>query len=234
MMRGYAARYLPWQVRDWHGPKVLGAWVIAAAICLPLRAGLNRSAPSDVQLLELARQLHRQLAFIYVLLLYGGIIANDRAQGFYRFYLAKPVSPLWFYGQAAALSLLGVLAGSAGFVAIFSLAVRPVWSWVFLSDGLAMGLLVGAIILAFSTISKLDWMWMIVVLLVSTVLRGRFPAEASRVGSVLHAVLPPNHLLGSQSLSRLDAAGWTWLCGWALGLAMLTLVMLRRRPLGED
>lgn len=85
---------------------------------------------------------------------------------------------------------------------------------------------------AFSTLSKHDWLWAVVALVVASVLRSRWPAERSTLGKVFNAVLPPSHLL-SPSM-RLDAWHWAWVAGWGLGLLALTIVILWRRPLGED
>ena len=50
-------------------------------------------------------------------------------------------------------------------------------------------------------------------------------------GRVLHAVLPPNHLVDERVLSL---GQWAWVGGWGVGLFLLGLLILRRRPLGED
>jgi hypothetical protein len=153
-------------------------------------------------------------------------------QNFFRFYLAKPVSPLWFYGEHVVLAGLTLLAASAGFVALFSLTVHPIWSFGLVQRALVLWLLIGMPIVVCSTLSRHDWLWGIVPWLLSATLRGRWPKDQSTIGDVLHAVLPPYHLAGSESV--ITTAGWLWIVGWALGFFALTLLLLARRPLAED
>jgi hypothetical protein len=231
MMRGHAVRYVAWQLLDRTGPRLLAAWLVAAAFCLPIRATLPDPPPSPEMVSSLFRSLHFQLACLAVVVLFHGIVAEDRVKGYYRFYLAKPVSPLWFYGQSAALALGAMVAFSAGYVAIFSLGVRPVWDWHILTSGAALGLLIGGMLFALSTITQRDWVWMIAAIVATTMLRSRFPETESPAGRVLHVLLPPNHLTDERALT---ASAWAWVAAWAVGLFVLGLVVLRKRPLGED
>jgi hypothetical protein len=85
-MRGSVWRYLGWQVRDRTGPRLLAAWLVVAALCLPLEFSQpDRAARSMFQ------SLHFQLACLAVIVLFHGIVAEDRVKGYYRFNLAKPV-----------------------------------------------------------------------------------------------------------------------------------------------
>lgn len=231
MMRGQARRYLGWQLRDRTGPRLLVGWLISAALCLPLNLALRGSPPSAEQLAMMVQGVYVQLAVLTVVVLFHGIIAEDRTKGFYRFYLAKPVSPLWFYGQSYALALAGMAVFTAGFLAIFSMVVTPAWEWRLLTSGIALALVIGGMIFALSTITSLDWLWMVAVVIVANVLRGRFPRDDSTLGRVLYAILPPNHLTDERALS---AGEWTWVIGWGVGLFALGLWVLRSRPLGED
>jgi len=178
----------------------------------------------------MARAMYQQFSVIVVVVLFHGIVSEDRTRGFFRFYLAKPVSPLWFYGQSYLLAVVSMVVFSAAFLGIFSLAVRPAWHWNMLLWGLALALLLGGLIFCVSTVSRHDWLWMIVAILLSTVLRGRFPAAQSAFGKFIEAVMPPNQLLFEQ----LTARQWFWLGGWGVGLLALGLFILRWRPLGED
>lgn len=231
MMRGRVLRYAAWQLLDRTGPRLLAAGLVAAAFCLPVRATLPNPPPPPEMVSALFRSMHFQLACLAVVVLFHGIVSEDRVKGYYRFYLAKPVSPLWFYGQSAALALGAMVTFSAAFVTIFSLWVRPVWDWRIVTSGAALGLLIGGMLFALSTITQRDWVWMIVAIVATTMLRSRFPSTESSVGRVLHILLPPNHLTDERALS---APEWAWLVAWAVGLFALGLVVLRLRPLGED
>jgi hypothetical protein len=229
-MRGQALRYIGWQIWDRAGPRLLVSLTIVAAVCLPLHFAMKDRPPPPEQLTAVMRALYQQFAGIAVVVFFHGIVSEDRTKGYFRFYLAKPASPLWLYGQAFVLSVLGVLAFSAGFLAIFSLAVRPVWEWPLMLNGLALALLLGGLIFCFSPLTRHDWLWMLIAIVASTVLRGRFPAAQSTFGRVLEAALPPNQLL----FESLTARQWAWLGGWGLGLFIIGLLILRWRPLGED
>ncbi len=231
MTRGEVLRYLGWQVRDRTGPRILVPWLITAAICLPLHFAMTSDGPPSPEPLgRMVQGLYFQLACLAVVVLFHGIVAEDRTKGYYRFYLAKPVSPLWFYGQSFVLAVVGMLVFTAGFLTIFSLAVHPAWHWRLLTSGAALGLLIGGMIFAFSTVSSLDWLWMIGAVIAASYLRARFPRGESALGKVLHAVLPPNQLVDEATLT---AGEYAWVAGWGIGLFALGLLVLRRRPLGE-
>jgi hypothetical protein len=231
MMRGHAVRYLGWQLLDRTGPRLLSAWLVVVGLCAPL-AFARPDRPVPPQALEsMFQALHFQLACLAVIILFHGIVAEDRVKGYYRFYLAKPVSPLWFYGQSAALAVVAMVGFSGGFVAIYSLLVAPVWDWHVMVSGAALGLLVGGLLFALSTVTQRDWLWAVIALVVTSVLRSRFPRGESAVGQVLHVVLPPNHLTNETALSGSE---WAWVAAWALGFVALGMAVLRQRPLGED
>jgi hypothetical protein len=232
MTRGAVFRYLGWQVWDRTGPRLFACVIIALAINWPLHYGIRESAPPPEQLRPMLAQLHQQFAFVYSLLLCGGLISQDRVMGFYRFYFAKPVSPSWFYAQHVTLALIGMLASSAVFVVSFSLLVQPAWHFNLLANSATLFLLVGMMCVVFSTLSKHDWLWTVIALVVINVLRARFPAEAGGAGRVLQYVLPPSHLIGADQ--DLRAWQWLWVGSWGAGLFAAALLLLARRPLGED
>ena len=232
-MRGQALRYIGWQIWDRTGPRLLVSLTIVAAICLPLHFAMKDRPPPPEQLTAVMRALYQQFAAIAVVVFFHGIVSEDRTKGYFRFYLAKPASPLWLYGQAFVLAVLGMLTFSVGFLAIFSFAVLPAWEWQVVLYGLGLSLLLGGLIFCFSPLSRHDWLWMIIAIVTASVLRGRFPAagtNGSTFGRVVEAVLPPNQLL----FEPLTARQWAWLGGWGLGLFVIGLLILRWRPLGED
>lgn len=226
-----AFRYLGWMVLDRTGPRLLAPLLIVAAMCVSISLAMGDDRPPPSQIAQIAEGMYFQFACVAVVVLFHGIVAEDRTRGFYRFYLAKPVSPLWFYGQSAFLALVSMLIYTAGFLAIFSFTIGPVWEWKLAVTGAALGLLIGGMMFALSTVTPRDWMWMIVAIGVTSILRHRFPKDASPFGGFLHAILPPNHLTDETSLTT---GQWAWLIGWSLGLFALGLLVLRKRPLGED
>lgn len=231
MMRGQAFRYSGWMIWDRHAGRLLGCLVMAAAIMLPIYFGTRRHPIPPERAADLLGQLHTQFAFIFALLFGNGLIGTDRIQGFFRFYLAKPVSPLWFYAQHTVFAIIGTLLASAGFVTIFAVLIAPAWEFHLVWRALALCLLMVVPIIMFSALSRHDWLWAIALWLLTVVLRGRFPVDTHPAGGVVNAVLPPYHLMNKPGLT---AAEWTWLGGWALAFFAGTMLILWRRPLAED
>jgi len=232
MMRGQAFRYTGWMLVDRHLPRLVGCLVFSCAIMLPFWLATRRQPLPEAQAANILAQVHQQVAFIFALLLANGIIATDRFQNFFRFYLAKPVSPLWFYGEHIVLAGVFMIAASAGLVTIFSATVAPVWTFALLQRALVLWLLIGMPIVVFSTLSRHDWLWGVVPWLLSAVVRGKWPKDQSALGDVLHVVLPPYHLMGNDPV--ITTGGWLWITAWALGFFALTMLLLSRRPLAED
>jgi hypothetical protein len=232
MMRGQALRYTGWMLWDRHVPRLLGCFVLTAAVMLPFWLATRRQPLPEAQAANILAQMHQQFAFIFALLMANGIIAVDRYQNYFRFYLAKPVSPLWFYGEHIVLAGVFMMAASLSFITVFSATVSPVWNFALLQRALVLWLLIGMPIVVLSTLSRHDWLWGIVPWLLAAVLRGRFPKDQSTLGDLLHAVLPPYHLMGNEPV--VSTGGWAWIIAWALGFFILTLVLLARRPLAED
>jgi hypothetical protein len=232
MMRGQAFRYLGWQFLDWAGPRLLASLAISFALSWTARRAMGDTPPAEPQLRMIIAQLHMQLAFIFTLLFLHGIVSVDRNQGYYRFYMAKPVSPVWFYGQGLVLALLGTLAASVGYVVSTSLLISPLWVWSVVPQALVMFAIFGMLMFALNMVTKLDWLGAIAVVFVSSFLRHYWPASQSRLGKVLEAVLPPNQLIGSTV--HPTTGQWFWIAGWGIGLFALGLLILWRRPLGEN
>ena len=230
--RGMAFRYTGWMLADRHVPRLLGSLAMGAAMMLPIWIASSRNQIPEAQAASFQAQLHQTVVFIAALLCANGIIAVDRHQSFFRFYLAKPVSPLWFYGEHIVLAGVTMVAVSAGYVAVFATTVQPLWTWALLQRALVLWLLIGMPIVLLSTVSRHDWLWGIVPWLLSAVLRGRWPRGESLLGDVLHAALPPYHLMGNEPV--LTASAWLWIGGWALACFAGALAVLARRPLAED
>jgi hypothetical protein len=231
-MTGHALRYVWWQVRDRTVPRLAVCLVIAALMALPAYLGMrDRHVPADLAS-QMVASAHGQAALIFSFIMAGGIIAQDRMQGWYRFYLAKPVSPAWFYGQSIALTWLGMLAASAGFLLLFSSILDVPWSWRSFRQGAITFALIGMLVVAWSSIIRRDWIAALGTFFVIALLRDVADNRSGILWSALSAILAPFGLINSQrALSAGDVAG---IVAWSLGLFALALVTLRRRPLGED
>ena len=230
-MRGHAFRYVGWQIRDRTGPRVLAAWFIMLAILSAAHVGMTRGAPPDESLLQVMAQLHQQMIFIGMLALTHGIVAEDRTQGYFRFYFAKPVSPVWFYGQSLVLALVGIVVASAGYVVMASWLVKPLWPWALVLHGISLFALFGLMMFVFSLVTKHDWLFLVLILVLCLFLRARWPVEKGGAGPLLNAVLPPVQLIGWNV--QPTGSQWLWLGGWSLGLFLVGLAILRWRPIGE-
>lgn len=231
-MRGHVLRYLGWQIWDRTGPRVLASWFMMLALTAAIHAGMTSDGtPPDDRLRSILSQLHQQMVFIAMLLLTHGIVAHDRTQGYFRFYFAKPVSPVWYYAQAIILAFVGAIAASAGFVVFSAWLVKPLGLWPLLYHAVSLFALFGLLMFVYSMLTKYDWLFLILTLILSVLLRARWPAAKGGVGPVLHAVLPPVHLIGWAT--EPTTAQWLWLGGWSLGLFLLGLAILRWRPIGE-
>lgn len=232
MMTGQALRYVWWQIRDRAGRRALICIVIALAFSIPVFVAAgdgNLPANAGGQMLQ---AMFVQLSLVFALVMTTGLIANDRRQGWYRFYLAKPVSPVWFYGQAIVLAALGMVVASLGFVAIFSRALDVSWTWRPAADGLLTFGLVGMTVIFWSSLVRRDWVAGLVTYIVILMARDAFRRGEGVVGDVLNVVLPPMHLVGG--LRSLSSGEVWWIVAWAVILLAATVTMLRIRPLGED
>lgn len=231
-MRGHALRYAGWQIWDRTGPRVLTALFISVGFLTLVRLGVTSdNPPPPEQFRILLAQFHQNLAFIWVLVLTHGVVSEDRTRGYYRFYLAKPAAPTWFYGQHIVLAFAGALVSSAGYVIASSLLVRPLWHWALLENTVALFALFGMLVVFFSTLVRHDWICAVVVLIAGVVARERWKMDTT-LGKIVNVALPPNHKIGWRQ--ELDSAEWAWIGAWAAGLFLLSLLVLRVRPLGED
>lgn len=231
MMRGQALRYTGWMIADRHLGRLAACIILCGAIMLPIYLGTRDQAIPVARAGELLSQLHTQFVFMFALLFGGGLISMDRQQGHFRFYLAKPVSPLWFYGQHVVLAFIGLLLASAALITLFALIIAPAWEYSLVWRALTMDLLIVMPIVLFSTLSRHDWLWAIVLWLVCVILRGQYPASESALGKVLNVLLPPYQLMNKPDVT---AGEWAWMSAWALGFFAATMLMLWQRPLAED
>lgn len=228
-------RYLPWQLRDRVVPRTLICLVVVTALMLPqyfLRsAGMFAGQGADAVMLT----AHSQLRVLFALIMAAGLIAHDRTNGWYRIYLSRPISPVWLYAQLTALSGVGMLVASAGFMGLAMMAWDATWSWTLLRDSAIAFALLGIVVVCWSTRVRYDWVLAFLTMTLVNVLRLKYPAGDGGVGVVVNAVLPPFHLMPAAfpTPANLTLGQVTWIAAWTLGLFAVTAVLLRKRPPGE-
>ena len=120
----------------------------------------------------------------------------------------------------------------AGYVVLASWLIKPLWPWTLVLHAVAQFALFGLLLFVISMLTKHDWLFLILIMVLCLFLRARWPAAKGGIGPVLNAVLPPVHLIGWDVLPA--GSQWLWLAGWSLGLFLVGLAILRFRPIGES
>lgn len=232
MNRGLPA-YARFQARD----LALGQGLILLAVAALVAFGLlrlGRTAPT-MGTADVLREVMSQAAVPFTLLLTGGIVSLDREHGYYRMLFSHPVSPVLYYLQRWLLGLVFLLAflplaaaGIALQAGAFEVPANLVASTALLY------LLVGGPVFLLSTVTRRDWL-LILVLLVAQLMVRQIVQSGVPVGPVvraLHAALPPWHLVGA---SRPLPSGGALLHVLAYGGATVAaaLLVIARRPMGS-
>lgn len=225
-------RYLPWLARDVaRGPLALMAAAIALSAFVASRLAVDGTAVTPD---GTARWILAQCSWPFVLLVTGGLVSTDRAQGYVRLLFSRPVPPggyylaRWLVGAAAV-----VLAVPFTLLAV-GVAVGPAAVPVSMPVNLLLTyLLLGGLVFLLSTRTRADWSVAVGVFAVQVALAaardsGTRLAPATRA---LLAVLPPfDVVLVTQPVPRGGALAYVLL--WGAGLLGAALWILERRPLG--
>lgn len=231
-MTGYPAAYLAWQARDVaRGPGLVTAIVAAIFALLVWRLPAPALGAGGAALLTGYLQ---QVGWPLALVATGEMVRTDRAEGFYRFYFARPVQPALFYAVRFLLGFGLVLAATAvAAVAVLartgSLGLEP---RVVGELGLTY-LLVGGTVFLVSTVTTAgprDWL-VALLLHVYQNMTADLLANGVDLWAVLqwlHAVLPPMHRLRP----GLDAGAALHAGLYGAALVGAALLLLDRRPLG--
>jgi hypothetical protein len=230
-------RYAIWQLRD-YALGVGGATLLLSGMAIVVltmssigdsgggAAGLQRNVTTGVIGI---------LSFLGPIFAASGLVADDRSKGYYRFTLAKPVSPVRLYGQAFLLrgaTLLGIAA--------------IVWllSTVLLSTGPFLGtmayvalcyLTVGGVTLLLSTVTRHAWIATLFLGAASAITRGLAGVPHTWwIVKALHAVLPPLDLVGAIGARLMNgsflAPGMIlWFAGYGVLAIAGALTVIRRR-----
>jgi hypothetical protein len=242
--RGHLAGYAPWQFRDYVMEKGIGTLLVAVlsgylsllALRQTLARGVVMATPEMYDMI--LAQLVSNLVFVGALFATNGIVSDDRKNGYFRFYFAKPVRLTSFYLQKFLVAWLG-------FMLVTALLV-PAWMYTFarpaphpavylaISAGFLLYTGVGFLVSAFV---RTDWLSFIAIYLAAKLVWARWGSGEGLLAKAVH-VLPP---MGDQ-LGALDAAAvsghvdWTlvlWIGGYGAACLVLGLLALRKRPLGS-
>jgi hypothetical protein len=233
-------RYAIWQLRDYAfgaGGAVLVVSGLAVTMLTLSSIGSNRGLAAAA---NGPGVLLGMLGFLAPIFSCAGLVAEDRSKGFYRFNLAKPVSPVRLYGQAFLLRGVALL----GITTLVWLACALLMATGSFFGALAYVvvcyLTIGGVTFLLSTMTRHAW---IVTLLLGV--GSAMASSASRVrgawgvfASVVKAVLPPFHLVGPLGTSLLSngyvghlisAAEIVWFVGYGLLAVGAALAVIRGR-----
>lgn len=212
---------------------VLGVLWLLVAVLARGTAGPGTLAEGSVGLL---RTVVGQSSMIVVLLLMNRIVAADREGGFYRAFFAKPVDPVAFY--LAKFAVLGAIA--VGYVALQAVAVSLATGHVAFEASLLTHmairvLLLGGLVFALSTVTRVDTVTAIVLFTVQSILHGihaQQPEVLSAFWRLALAVLPPFHVAAAER-PELAAADLVHALGYGLALVVVGAAAIRLRPMGS-
>lgn len=240
--RGHLARYSTWQFRDYVMEKGIGTLLVAVLSgylsLMGVRQVLARGPVSPDMYDMILAQLVSNLVFVGALFATNGIVSDDRKNGYFRFYFAKPVRLTSFYLQK-------FLVAFAGFMLVTVLLV-PGWKYFFdrpaphpaLYVAIAAGFLlytgVGFLVSAFV---RTDWLSFIAIYLGAKLAWMRWGEGRGPLGKLVHLLPPMGNQLGE--LDQAALAGHVelklllWIAGYGAACLALGLIALRKRPLGS-
>lgn len=241
--RGHLARYAAWQFRDYVMEKGIGTLLVAVLSgylsLMGVRQVLARGGGVGPELYEMMlAQLVSNLVFVGALFATNGIVSDDRKNGYFRFYFAKPVRLTSFYLQKFLVAFAGFL--------LVTLLLVPGWMHFFaqpaphpaLLVAIAAGFLlytgVGFLVSAFV---RTDWLSFIAIYLAAKLAWMTWGESQGPLGQVVRVLPPMGDQLGE--LDRATLAGtipWTlvlWIGGYGVACLFLGLLALRQRPIGS-
>lgn len=213
-------RYALWQCRDYVVERGLPTIIVGALFgflgAMPIRE-LIKAGPVNVPTSMIARygsidaaqramientsmiflrQFVGSIVFLGALFAMNGLVSNDRKNGFYRFLFAKPVSPERYYGQAFLLHAAGFVLAMVLLMLLWGAFIVPVLGVDLLLAMLVVYLCYAGIAFLLTAAAKWDWLSLVAVALVSTLLWSKFGESTNPLARLLY-LLPP--------LTRVDA-----------------------------
>ena len=175
------------------------------------------------------------IVFLGALLAMNGIVASDRKLGYFRFLFSKPMSPARYYGQAFAVHLGGWLAIISLLAFVYGLFVAPLLSVAFLGGLSLVFLCYAGVAFLLSATARWDWLSLVFVTVMTTLLHQRFGTSSSPFAKLLY-LLPPLQETSAvyTALAEGVALPWhsiAWLGGYGAACFVAALVVLRYRRL---
>lgn len=240
MNRHQITAYTPWQFWDFAVDRGIALLLIgglmAGSVLWPGYLVLSQQVAPEMVRIELLKIAVAQQVSILVVIAASGIVANDRIGGYYRFLFSKPVRMPAYYALQVLVTLAGVLAVALILMSVFWLTVGWVSPRVPLLMIVATYLSLGGTIFFFSTITRLDWVML--VLLWGASALSRTLASGKDWYDVVRWVLPPTHQIDKLrgalfAGTEIDKAGTAWLIGYGLTLFFAGLVVLQRKAIAE-
>lgn len=231
--RARLGRYAQWQLRDYVlGPggititfAVLMIWITSRTQVIQSGAGPARP-PSLAWLVQLVALL----GSIYST---SGLVSEDRARGYYRFLLAKPVDPVRFYAQTFVLRGLVLVVVGALISALGALIGHPVPLLGAVTYMAIMYVLAGGVTVCQSTVWRFAWVGSLFLYLASIPV-AQLASPDAQIGPVwralwrvLHVLLPPFAQQSFLEKILTNAPPWGDLVGsiaWCVGYGLLALV----------
>jgi hypothetical protein len=237
--------YAVWQLRDYLIEKGAATVLVLSlfgylAAWVPLLMA-RRSGQGVEDLVPLFDQvtvaLLGQLVLIGALFAVNGIVAEDRKQGFYRFYFAKPVNVPAFYAQKFAMHLLGFLAVAAVLMGIYIGFIRGLPVATLLPTLAALFVGVAGIGFLISALWRYDLMSLIAFYFAANVFWPMFADDEGWRGMMVH-LLPPLHRVDEVFQPIMAGSGppmslLAWLTGYGLVCILLGLLVIRQKPLSS-
>jgi hypothetical protein len=237
--------YAIWQLRDYLIEKgiatvlvlsLFGYLTLWPPLLMARRSGQGMEALGPL-FDQVTVALLGQLVFIGALFAVNGIVADDRKQGFYRFYFAKPVHVPGFYAQKLAMHLLGFLVAAGVLLGLYTGFLRslPVATLLPTLAGLFVG--VAGIGFLISALWRYDLMSLIAFYFAANVFWPMFADDEGWRGVMVH-LLPPLHRV-DEVLQPVVAGGapptslLAWITGYGVGCILLGLLVIRRKPLSS-
>ena len=193
-----------------------------------------------------AQQLILTVTPFLALIAAYGLAGQDFRLGYYRALFSKPISVPMYY--VLLFCCAGVAFWLVQALAMGTFAFAGVNAW---DPGLALEAsvrftMLATLTFAMSRVTRLDWIFALLILSLGDPLRGAYPAGESIRGWVINVLFPPTHVLdlapaaqqAGQITALLPEAGpeWVsvaWLAGYALVCFGIGLLLVRKVPLSS-
>jgi len=176
----------------------------------------------------------KHAGLVFVFLATAGIVSQDLAGGYYRTLFATPVTPALYYLQRWLVGGVVVTFALVLIDAVIAWRVdAPIAGAELLARAGLVYLLVGGLVLLFSTVTRRDWVFAAIVIFAQSMLdqlRHLPFATPARVAEIGYRILPPFHLVGS-SAPIPSGSELAHVVLYGVGLLALAFAVLWYRPL---